>query len=169
MKILKPILLLVILVSFVSCNNDDDNNDYLLNNENLAGTYNVTMLNSREVQTTDVNGVDIITTTTTSGNTFQLEIVFFDNGNYVVDGLYVEEYRMDVQGEVLEEDTEIIDIDFSEGTYATNNTSMELVMDGDTYEVTLFNQNELRVTLEDIWVENGDDFVYTEEIRMVRQ
>lgn len=169
MKLLKPLFLLLMIVSLVSCNSDDDNNQFLLNNSNLAGTYSVSLLNSTELQTTNVNGVDFVTTTTTTGHTFQLEIVFFENGNYIVDGLYVEDYHRDVEGEVIEDSTEIIDIDYEEGTYSTNNSSMELVLDGETYEVDLFNENEIRVSLEDIWVEDGDDFVYTEEIRLLRQ
>ena len=168
MKILKNLFALIILVSFASCNSDDDNNQFLLTNANLSGTYEVTLLNTTEIQTTDVNGVDFLTTTTTIGHTFQLEIVFFDNGNYIIDGLYVEDYRMDVDGDVQEEDTEIIDIDYVEGVYSTNDSSMELVLDGETYEVTLFNENEIRFTFEEMWVEEGDDFVYTEEIRLVR-
>jgi len=169
MKLLKPLFVLLLIVSLFSCKSDDDNNQFLLNNANLSGSYAVTLLNSTELQTTNVNGVDFVTTTTTVGETFQIEIVFFENGNYIVDGLYVEDYRRDVEGEVVEEYTEIIDIDYEEGTYSTNNSSMELVLDGETYEVTLFNGNEIRVTLEEIWVDGGDDFVYTEEIRMVRQ
>ncbi len=169
MKLLKPIFLVVMVVSLFSCKSDDDSPEYLLNNENLAGTYNVTMLRSVETQTTDVNGVDIITTRTTEGHTFQLEVVFFDNGNYVVDGEYVQQYEKIVNGTVIEEDIEIIVIDFSEGTYSTNNSSMELVMDEDTYEVTLFTQNEIRMTFEEMWVENGDDFILNEEIRLVKQ
>lgn len=169
MRLIKSLFVLFVAASLVSCSSDDDNNQLELNNANLAGTYAVTLLNSTEVQTTDFNGAEIISTTTTVGHTFELEIVFFENGNYVVDGLYVEEYLVVSNGTVQVEETDIIDIDFEEGIYSTNNSTMELVLDGETYEVDLFNQNEIRVSLEDIWVENGDDFVYTEEIRMIRQ
>ncbi|MCF6307350.1 MAG: hypothetical protein L3J09_05270 [Flavobacteriaceae bacterium] len=46
---------------------------------------------------------------------------------------------------------------------------MKLTLDGEIYSVTLFNANEIRLSLEEIYTEEGEDFVYTEEIRMVRQ
>ncbi len=169
MKLLKNLFALIVIVSLASCSSDDDNNQFLLTNANLAGTYDVTFLNTTEVQTTDVNGADIITITTTIGETFELEIVFSENGNYLIDGLYVERYKRIVDGDIIEEDTDIIDIDVEEGTYSTNDTSMKLTLDGEVYDVTLFNENEIRITFEDVWVEDGDDFVYTEEIRLERQ
>lgn len=169
MKLLKNIFALIIIVSLASCSSDDDNNTYDLTNENIAGTYDVTFLNTKEVQTTDVNGVDIITETTTTGSTFQLEVIFSENGNVLMDGEYVVNYRVEVAGQVTVEGTEIIVIDSEQTNYVANNASMTLVLDGKTYDVTLFNSNEIRLSQEDIYTENGDTFVYTEEIRMVRQ
>ena len=169
MKLLKNIFALIIIVSLASCSSDDDNNAYLLTNENVAGTYDVVLLNTKEVQTTDVNGVDIITETTTTGSTFQLEILFSENGNVLMDGEYVVNYRVVVAGQLVEEDTEIIVIDSVESNYTTNNTSMTLVLDGEVYDVTVFNSNEIRLTLEEIYTEEGDNFVYTEDIKLVRQ
>jgi len=169
MNLIKSIFAIILVVSLVSCSSDDNNNQYLLTNENLAGTYNVTLLETKEVQTTNVNGVDIITTTTTTGSTFQLEIIFSGNGNVLTDGEYLNSFRVDVAGQVVEENTEIIVINSEQTNYVTNDALMTLVLDGEVYDVTLFNSTEIRLYLEDVFTDNGDNFVYTEEIRMVRQ
>jgi len=169
MKLLKNIFILILAVSLASCSSDDDNNQYLLTNENIAGSYNITLLNTKEVQTTDVNGVDIITETTETGSTFQLEVIFSENGNVLMDGEYVINTRVEVAGQLVEEDTEIIVIDSEQTNYTTNNTSMTLVLDGEVYDVTVFNSNEIRLSLEDVYTEGGDNYVYTEDIKMVRQ
>ena len=45
---------------------------------------------------------------------------------------------------------------------------MQLVMDGNIFDVTLFNANELRLVQNDTYTEDGVDFVDTGEIRMIR-
>ncbi|MFT5248527.1 MAG: hypothetical protein ACI93P_000240 [bacterium] len=169
MKLLKTLFVLFVAVSLVSCSSDDDNNQYEFNNANLAGTYEVTLLNTTEVQTTNVNGLDIITEYTTVGDTFQLTIVFSESGSYVIDGEFRNSYVETVAGQVQGEGSEILVIDSETGDYSTNNSTMTFVLDGEVFSVALFNANELRVTSEDIYVENGDEFVYTSEIRMIRQ
>ena len=44
---------------------------------------------------------------------------------------------------------------------------MEFV-DGDIFDVTLFNANELRLVQNDTYTEDGVDFVVTGELRMIR-
>tara|TARA_R110000787_G_scaffold28923_5_gene78820 strand:+ start:68772 stop:69281 length:510 start_codon:yes stop_codon:yes gene_type:complete len=169
MKLLKSLFVLFVAVSLLSCSSDDDSNQYEFNNANLSGTYTVTMLNSTEIQTTNVNGLDVITEYTTVGDTFQLTIVFSASGSYVIDGEYRDSYIETVAGQVQDEGSEIVVIDNATGNYSTNNSTMTFVMDGEVFSVALFNANELRITSEDIYVESGDEFVYTSEIRMVRQ
>ena len=167
MKLLKSLFVLFVAVSLVSCSSDDDN-QYLLNNANLSGIYNVTMLNTTETQTTDVNGADIITVTTTVGDTFELTVDFDEDGSYVINGAYRDSYLQTVAGEIVDEGAEIIFIDNETGDFSTSNSTMTMVLDGEVYEVELFNQNELRITSEDVEIFNGDEYIYTSEIRMVR-
>ncbi len=169
MKLLKSLLVLFVVVSFVSCSSDDDNNQFEFNNTNLSGTYNITMSNSTEIQTTNVNGLDIITEYRTIGDTFQLTIVFNESGSYSIDGEFRENYTETVAGQLVDEGSEIIVINNETGNYSTNNSTMTFVLDAEVFSVELFNQNELRITSEDIYQEDGDEFVYTSEIRMIRQ
>ena len=73
-----------------------------------------------------------------------------------------------VSGQITEEDTYIEDVDNEEGTYVANDGAMQLVMDGNIFDVTLFNANELRLVQNDTYTEDGVDFVDTGEIRMIR-
>ena len=41
-------------------------------------------------------------------------------------------------------------------------------IDGDIFDVTLFNANELRLVQNDTYTEDGVDFVVTGELRMIR-
>ena len=169
MKLLKSLFVLFVAVSLVSCSSDDDNNQYTLNNANLSGTHSLTFFNSSDTETTNINGLDVVTEFTTVGSTFQVTVVFSENGTYSIDGEFVSNYVTRVAGQIVEEGTEIIDIENETGNYSSDNTSMELVLDGETYDVTLFNENELRIVSEEIYTENDVDYVYTSEIRMTRQ
>ena len=198
MKFLKILFVLFVAVSLVSCSSDDDGVDplldtdgdgvvdiddlcpntpgtiidqgcYLFTNINVSSSpYSVTMLNTTEIQTTNVNGLDIVTEKTRVGDIFQLTYTFSENGTFVLDGEYLVNYSVVVAGEIITEDTEIIVIDNGIGSYTTNDSTMILVFDDKIYSVTLFNQNDLRITTEDIYEENGDEVVYTSEIRMTR-
>ena len=198
MKFLKILFVLFVAVSLVSCSSDNDGVDplldtdgdgvvdiddlcpntpgtiidqgcYLFTNINVSSSpYSVTMLNTTEIQTTNVNGLDIVTEKTRVGDIFQLTYTFSENGTFVLDGEYLVNYSVVVAGEIITEDTEIIVIDNGIGSYTTNDSTMILVFDDKIYSVTLFNQNDLRITTEDIYEENGDEFVYTSEIRMTR-
>jgi hypothetical protein len=198
MKFLKILFVLFVAVSLVSCSSDNDGVDplldtdgdgvvdiddlcpntpgtiidqgcYLFTNINVSSSpYSVTMLNTTEIQTTNVNGLDIVTEKTRVGDIFQLTYTFSENGTFVLDGEYLVNYSVVVAGEIITEDTEIIVIDNGIGSYTTNDSTMILVFDDKIYSVTLFNQNDLRITTEDIYEENGDEFVYTSEIRMIR-
>ncbi len=171
MKLLKPLFVLMLIISLVSCSSDDDNNQFLLNNSNLKGLYEIKHFESTEVKTTIVDGFEVEKTTTSAGDTFEVDFTFTENGTYNVDGLFRDVFTVVVNG-VLDEDesgSDIIEINNEGGTYSTNDTSMTIVLDGEVYDVTLFNENEIRFTFEEMWEENGSDFIYTEEIRLERQ
>ena len=168
MKLLRHIFAFIILVSLTACTSDDAP-VYELNTENLsAGTYEITYLTSNETETVNINGLDIVTESSTSGETFQLTVDFFENGTYVVDGQYVINTLVTVAGETVEESTVIADIDNEQGTYTANNNTMKLLLDETLYDVTRFNANELRLSYTTAYTEDGIDYVEASEIRMER-
>ncbi len=171
MKILKSLFVLFAVVSLVSCNSDDDNNHYILNNSNLEGLYKINHFGSTEVKTTIVDGFVVEKTTTSVGDTFEVDFTFTENGTYNVDGLFRDVFTVVVNGVLDEEQSgsDIIEINNEGGNYSTNDASMTIVLDGEVYDVTLFNENEIRFTFEEMWEENGSEFVYSEEIRLERQ
>ena len=168
MKLLKSLIVLFVAVSIISCSSDDDSTQYTLNNANLSGTHSITLINSSETETTNINGLDVVTVFTTVGDTFQVIVVFSEDGTYVINGEYRVNYVTTVAGQIVDEGSEIIDITNQTGDYTTNNALMEIELDGETYDVTLFNANELRMVSEDIYTENDIDYVDTSEIRMTR-
>ncbi|MDG1501697.1 MAG: hypothetical protein P8Q43_02780 [Ulvibacter sp.] len=168
MKVFKHLFTLVIFVSLIACTSDDAPL-YELNSINLsAGTYDVTYLTSNATQTQNVNGLDIITEDITVGETFQLTITFRENGTYLVDGQYVINTQRTVAGEIVSQSTYIVDIDDEIGTYAANNSAMQLLLDETLFDVTLFNNNQLRLSTSDAYTEDNIDYFETSEIRMVR-
>lgn len=169
MKLLKSLFVLFVAVSLISCSSDDDNNQFVLNNANLSGTHSITYFTTSDTETTNVNGLDVVSEFTTVGDTFQITVVFSENGTYVIDGEYRNNYVVKVAGQIIDEGFEIIDVTNETGDYTTNNSTMEIVLDGETFDVTLFNENELRIVSEDSYTENDILYEYSSEIRMVRQ
>jgi len=168
MKVFKHLFTLVIFVSLIACTSDDAPL-YELNSINLsAGTYDVTYLTSNATQTQNVNGLDIVTEDITEGETFQLTITFRENGTYLIDGQYVVNTQRTVAGEIVSQSTYIEDIDDEIGTYAANNSTMQLLLDETLFDVTLFNNNQLRLSTSNAYSEDGVDYFETSEIRMVR-
>ncbi|MDG1329975.1 MAG: hypothetical protein P8P27_07020 [Flavobacteriaceae bacterium] len=169
MKFLKILFVLFVLISITSCSSDDEVIQYDFNNANLSsGSFDLNYLSSYTTATVDINGLEIISEFSATGETFQFTVTFFENGTYIADGQYVVIETTRVAGQITEEDTYIEDVDNEEGTYVTNDGTMQLVMDGDIFDVTLFNANELRLVQNDTYTEDGVDFVVTGELRMIR-
>ena len=169
MKFLKILFVLFVVISITSCSSDDEVIQYDLNNANLsAGSFDLNYLSSYTTATVDINGLEIISEFAATGETFQFTITFFENGTYIANGQYVVIQTTTVSGQITEEDIYIEDVDNEEGTYVANDGAMQLVMDGNIFDVTLFNANELRLVQNDTYTEDGVDFVDTGEIRMIR-
>ena len=169
MKLLKNLVVLVMIFSLSACSSDEDSDQYELNNTNLsAGSYDLTYFNSYTTATVDINGLEIISEFSATGETFQFTINFFEDGTYIADGQYVVNETVTVSGQITEQDTYIEDVDNEQGTYVANNDAMQLVIDDDVFDVILFNANELRISLNNMYTEEGVDFLQTGEIRLVR-
>ena len=168
MKLFRHFFILAISISLIACTSDDTPL-YELNSTNLsAGSYDVTYLTINATQTQNVNGLDIVTEDITEGETFQLTITFRENGTYLIDGQYVVNTQRTVAGEIVSQSTYIEDIDDEIGTYAANNSTMQLLLNETLFDVTLFNNNQLRISTSDAYTEDGVDYFVTSEIRMVR-
>ncbi len=169
MKLLKNLVVLVMIFSLNACSSDEDSVPYELNNTNLsAGSFDLTYFNSYTTATVDINGLEIISEFSATGETFQFTITFFEDGTYISDGQYVVNETTTVAGQITEQDTYIVDEDNEQGTYVANNDAMQLVIDDDVFDVILFNANELRISLNNMYTEEGVDYSETAEIRLVR-
>ena len=148
-----------------------DQGCYLLTNINLSSglTYSTTLLNTTETQITNINGLEIVSEITKNGSVFRsLDVTFNENGTFIRNGEYLETYVIKVNGIITEEDAEIISFDNEEGFFSVNNDSMTILLNVDTYNVILFDESELRMTLEQTYSENNIDYIISREIRMVR-
>ena len=148
-----------------------DQGCYLLTNINLSSglTYSTTLLNTTETQITNINGLEIVSEITKNGSVFSsLDVTFNENGTFIRNGEYLETYVIKVNGIITEENAEIISFDNEEGFFSVNNDSMTILLKVDTYNVILFDESELRMTLEQTYSENNIDYIISREIRMLR-
>ncbi len=172
MKITKLIMLFVLTLAAVGCNKDDDDNGpaaYDYNKDNLTGTYKLVFLETEEVETIDVNGFDVITTTTSVGDTFNVTLVFASNNTVSIDGNYRITETV-TQGNQTNTSTYIVDIDNETSGFSVNAATAELTIDGSTYKVSNFTPTGFQVNLTETTTEpNGDSTVYTEEMHFTKQ
>lgn len=171
MKLSKILVVLFIALSIVSCKSDDDNTEtFGFNQTNIEGSYRLNYFVSTEVQTTNVNSIDIVTTTVTTGDTFNLTVVFGSNGMSTTNGSYRETYVRDVAGVNVPIDPFIVILDDEVHSYSVSSGASILTLSGDPYQVVSFNETGMTITREDIYTDsNGDTTVYTEEQRFTRQ
>ncbi|MFT5102653.1 MAG: hypothetical protein ACI86C_000295 [Candidatus Latescibacterota bacterium] len=170
MKLSKILLILILAATVVSCDKKDDDNSYDLTNENVAGGYDLVFFTAITVETTDVNGLEVVSTFTDIGDTFDVAFDFDENGTYEATGLFRIVSTTVVNGETTEEDAYIETVEVLDGTFSTNASSSILTLDGDPFEVTLFDQDEMRIIFEEFeTLPNGDTEMTTAELRFVRQ
>ncbi len=173
MKLLRPLFACIMIVSLFSCKSDDDNNQFILTYENLAGLYDLVLLNGTIETTVDVEGIPVTAVTTIVGDTFQIETTFNQNGTYHIEGEYRVTVTVTVAG-TTETNTEIIVLN-ENGTYQIDTNAQTVTISGfgdlldGTFEVTLFNENEIRLFQEKSTIEDGvvTDSVF--ELRFTRQ
>lgn len=170
MKLSKLIFLFVLSIATISCSSDDDNNStYDYNKDNLVGTYELTYLQSKEVETVDVNGFDVVTTTTATGDTFDVSVVFASNNTTTSNGTYRITETV-TQGNQTTTDAYIVVLNNETTGYSVNAATAELTIDGSTYKVSNFSATGFKINLSETTTEpNGDNTVYTEELRFTKQ
>lgn len=170
MKLNKLMFLFVLAAVAMGCSKDDDGTPpYNYSKENLTGTYNLIYLENKEVETINVNGFDVVTTTTQVGDTFNVATVFASNNTVTADGTYRVTETVSQNGQTNTQ-TYIIDLDNETTGYSVNSATNQLTIDGSTYTVHDFSPTGFRITLSETTTEsNGDHTVYTEEMRFSKQ
>lgn len=170
MKNLRILLIAVIAVGFTACSSDDDAPAFELSNANLAGTYDIVFLEGSEVEST----------TTSSGNTIVVETISFTtdtftnatyvfsaNGTLVSSGSFRLTETITANGSSTT-DSEIVILD-SQTTFSLNITGRTITIDGDIWEITRFDDDELFLITTDVDVVGTNTFTEETELRLRRR
>ncbi len=170
MKLTKLIFLFILSVVVISCSKDDDNDtSYDYNKDNLTGTYKLISYQSQEVETVNVSGFDVVTTTTSTGDTFDVTAVFASNNTVTLDGSYRVTETV-TQGNQSTTDAYIVVLSNETSGYVVNAATTELTIDGSTYKVSNFSSTGFQINLSETTTQpNGDNTVYTEEFVFTKQ
>lgn len=156
MKLIKYILILFIATTFTNCGSNDSEPTLTLSTANIAGTYNISNLNTEAVLTTEVTpGVPVtISTIKIKGDTFQIDFVLNASGSYSASGQYrIETTVIPVSGS---QTVTASIVNFSDsGTFNVNTTNSTITFTsskGDflsgTFKVVTFNESTFTLTQE---------------------
>jgi hypothetical protein len=151
-----------------------DDGCYLVTNVNLDGDHKLTFFESDGTISANVAGVPVTGTITVLGDTFQLNVIFDEDGTYVMNGQYRIVTTIVLGGETIEE-AEILSFNNETGTYSTDANAETITFTGEngidgTWNVQVFNQGQLILT--NMRTETTDDNAevnLTSEIRLMRQ
>ena len=161
MKLLKFIFFSSFLLLIISCNDDNaDTTPFILSNENIVGTYNISELNieTKVTSTTDVAGVLIpftVATSISNGDVFQFAFVLNSDGTFSASGQFVieTEVKVELTGDVVT-NQEIVN-NTNSGTYTLNSENAKITFvssTGDflegTYNILIFNKTTLSLNQE---------------------
>ncbi len=170
MNISKILLVFVLALSIVSCKKEDDGViPFVFNQTNLEGTYELNYYKSTETETIQFNGAEIVSVTTTTGDTFGINVTFLENRTYITDGAYREVFTTVVGGQTTMEGSDIIVEDNITRSYSVSSGTSRLTLDGDIYEVPSFSETGMTITFENTETDsNGDTTVFNEEFRFTK-
>lgn len=164
MKLLKSFIFFIAITSIISCS-DDDTPSFDLSAENIAATYSMEKFETivKESVTSSGQTTDLSTTTTT-GDTFQVNLILSANSTFTLSGEYRQVSKTTFNnGSPSEEDSEIIKI-ADNGNYTLNITNREITFTSSTtgsdafngtYKIDTFNENSLKISLEKEEIEPG--------------
>ena len=171
MKLLKFIFFSSFIMLFTNCSDDNAYaTPFILSNENIVGTYNISELNikTKATSTTDVAGVLIpftVATSISNGDVFQFAFVLNSDGTFSASGQFVIETEVTpVSGDVVT-NQEIVN-NTNSGTYTLNSENAKITFvssTGDflkgTYNILTFNETVLSLNQE---IEEVVDTITTE-------
>lgn len=190
MKNLKHLLIALIAVAtLVACKGDDDNNDdvFLFSNTNIAGSHDLTFFKLDAEVRGELAGIPVTAIVTGLGDTFQTTINFNANGTFIVDGQFRIATETTIGGQTTP-DSIIVNLDNETGSYSISSNADTITFSGiepiqittlgegvtvdlidGTWDVTLFNESELRLTKTESEVNGDTETDSTVEIRFIRQ
>ncbi len=187
MKTVKNILIAFMAVAtLVACKSDDDNAEaaFVLTNANLAGDYDLSFLTVNAEVTQSIAGVPVTAVVNGQGDTFQATANFTNNGTFVLDGQFRINTTVTVGGGTTSTPV-IVDLENESGTYTIGGNADTIVFTGigdvqvnptvaidvfnGAWDVTLFNENEIRLQKMENTTIDGIDTVANVEIRLMRQ
>jgi len=145
MKIFKLLIIAIAVTTLSSCSSDDDSPRVELTLENVAGTYQITLLNtSFELSRTASNGEEVvIETETCEGDTFNsTRLILNADGTFTTTGSYREICELRIDGNTTTEDPEIVPFENS-GSYSVNDTNNTFTLGGLVSDVVRFDDNRL--------------------------
>lgn len=176
MKATKYLLIFILALSVFSCNKNDDDAEtlpFLLSKANLAGTHALTFATVDIEETTEINGIPVTSIITAVGSTFQVEIIFREDGTYSIEGQYLLTTTVTVAGQT-ETDTEIIVLN-EEGTYSLDANDQTIFISGSggdlgsgTFDITVFNETDFRINQVQTITMNGTTGEIVSEYRFER-
>ncbi|MGJ8744318.1 hypothetical protein [Polaribacter sp.] len=168
MKTFKSILILSFFAFIATSCGSDDDPVISLSSASFAGTYNLTYLQSTEVQTQSINGGTIVTTIKIVGDTFtNSTFTFASAGTFTSNDSYRITTTTSVTGNSPSEESEIISGEDS-GTFSLDVTNRTVIIDGIKYTISLFNESELRLKHSSNVLVNSVETDISEELRFTR-
>jgi len=151
-------ILFISVFVITSCESDDDNNAFVLNNANIAGTYNLTAF-SGTARETDTSGgrTDTVLQTIVGGNFNNATVTFNANGTVSSTGSYTSVLTT-VEDGFTDTETTIDSTDIS-GSYTITGNSIRIssLMDATTITILDFSRTGLKLN----YVESDSDVDYT--------
>ena len=175
MRVLKKLIVFSFIFILFACKSDDDDgNQFILSYENIAGVYDLVHFSGTIETMIDVEGILVPAVITIVGDTFQVDAMFNQNRTYSIEGEYRTVTTVTVGGIsetnseiVIVNDTGSFQIDANEQTITI---SSDLDDDfGGTFDVTLFNETEIRLVQEETNIENDITIDSIFELRFIRQ
>ncbi len=145
MKLVKFIVLFVFAITITSCSDDDP--IYLLNQQNLVGTYHVTDLQAQSIATGEFLGSPITITSKMEGSTFNMTYHFNTDSTVVINGSFLVTEHKDING-TPKDTTYIVTKNNEKKTYSINPVTDELTIDSVLYKVHNFNPSGFELTLD---------------------
>ena len=167
MKTSKILIMLFAVLSLVSCNNDDDGDPNELNEANLIGHYELVYSVHWSEETSIVNGVETVTTTTYEADTFDFSWTFLGNAGCKINGSYRIEKTVDIDGQTVEETSRIYNVDNGLRGYFLDLETSILHM-GDTFNVSSFDETGLIISEFIEGTYDGVSYAISHEMRFNR-
>lgn len=163
MKTLRILFGFILMAAVMSCSSDDSVK-FEYNKNNLTGTYSLKQLESKHVKTVKVDGFDVVTTTTLTGDTFNTTYSFSSDNSLTKNGTYrIVEAR--TQNNQTRDTTYIVVLDNEQVNYSVQETEKLLTIEGVSYNVLNFNETGFRLKRNETRVEGEATIEFQEELR----